>query len=112
MALPSIRWLRRIAAALALVVGTLGLLWAAVFRWWRMSLDSPMAIAIAVPAMALLAAIWWLWWRLPRHQLHKLDVQIQDPKARADVEDNFRKTVGQALGGAAVLIESRKDLPS
>ena len=45
-----------------------------------------------------------LWWRLPRHQPHKLDVQIHDPKARADVEDNFRETVGQALGGAAVLI--------
>jgi hypothetical protein len=27
-----------------------------------------------------------------------------DPMARADTEDNFRKTVGQALGGAAVLI--------
>src|SRR5262249_8374458 len=26
------------------------------------------------------------------------------PKDRADTEDNFRKTVGQALGGAAVLI--------
>jgi hypothetical protein len=33
-----------------------------------------------------------------------LDVQIHDPKARADTEDNFRKTVGQALGGAAVLL--------
>ena len=33
-----------------------------------------------------------------------LDIQIHDPKARADTEDNFRKTVGQALGGAAVLI--------
>ncbi|MGA8198264.1 MAG: pentapeptide repeat-containing protein [Acetobacteraceae bacterium] len=30
--------------------------------------------------------------------------KIRDPKARADTEDNFRKTVGQALGGAAVLI--------
>jgi hypothetical protein len=33
-----------------------------------------------------------------------LRLQIRDPKARADVEDNFRKTVGQVLGGAAVLI--------
>jgi hypothetical protein len=31
-------------------------------------------------------------------------LQIRDPKARADVEDNFRKTIGQGLGGAAVLI--------
>ena len=29
---------------------------------------------------------------------------IRDAKARADVEDNFRKTIGQLLGGAAVLI--------
>ena len=29
---------------------------------------------------------------------------MDDPKARADAEDNFRKTVGQVLGGAAVLI--------
>jgi hypothetical protein len=36
--------------------------------------------------------------------MHGLDIQIHDPKARADAEDNFRKTVGQALGGAAVLI--------
>jgi uncharacterized protein YjbI with pentapeptide repeats len=34
----------------------------------------------------------------------RLALKIRDPKARADVEDNFRKTVGQALGGAAVLI--------
>ena len=29
---------------------------------------------------------------------------ITDPKARADVEDNIRKTIGQLLGGAAVLL--------
>ncbi|MBV8525306.1 MAG: hypothetical protein JOY71_24830, partial [Acetobacteraceae bacterium] len=43
-----------------------------------------------------------LWWWLPKWQVHRL--QIGDPKARADVEDNFRKTIGQLLGGAAVLI--------
>jgi hypothetical protein len=31
-------------------------------------------------------------------------VTAADPKARADIEDNFRKTIGQLLGGAAVLI--------
>jgi hypothetical protein len=36
--------------------------------------------------------------------VHRLDIQIHDPKGRADTEDNFRKTVGQALGGIAVLI--------
>jgi uncharacterized protein YjbI with pentapeptide repeats len=61
-------------------------------------------MAIGIVATTLLAAIWWLWWRLPAHQVARLSLKIRDPKARADVEDNFRKTVGQALGGAAVLI--------
>ena len=60
-------------------------------------------IAVAA-ASALLFGIWWLWWRLPKWQVNRLALTIRDPKARADVEDNFRKTVGQALGGAAVLI--------
>jgi len=59
---------------------------------------------IAVVALALLYGIWWLWWRLPKRQTDRLALIIRDPKARADVEDNIRKTVGQALGGAAVLI--------
>src|SRR6478735_5470125 len=29
---------------------------------------------------------------------------MPDTKARADVEDNFRKTIGQLLGGIAVLL--------
>jgi uncharacterized protein YjbI with pentapeptide repeats len=64
-----------------------------------------LVIEIAVgAALAVIAAAWWLWWRLPKRQVHGLDIQIHDPKARADTEDNFRKTVGQALGGAAVLV--------
>ena len=60
-------------------------------------------IAVAIDAaLLLLAAIWWLWWRLPERQVARLT--LWETKARADVEDNFRKTVGQALGGAAVLI--------
>ena len=59
---------------------------------------------IAAAVLALLFGIWWLWWRLPKWQVDRLALKIRDPKARADVEDNFRKTVGQALGGAAVLI--------
>jgi uncharacterized protein YjbI with pentapeptide repeats len=47
---------------------------------------------------------WWLWWRLPKRQIDRLRLTIRDPKARADVEDNFRKTIGQLLAGAAVLI--------
>jgi uncharacterized protein YjbI with pentapeptide repeats len=62
------------------------------------------AMLAGVPLAALLAAIWWLWWQLPQRQVARLALKIRDQKARTDVEDNFRKTVGQALGGAAVLI--------
>jgi uncharacterized protein YjbI with pentapeptide repeats len=56
-------------------------------------------IAIVVSVIAALA-FWW-WW--PKWQVNRLAPEIRDPKARADVEDNFRRTVGQLLGGAAVL---------
>ena len=67
---------------------------------------SLIAVVIAMVLLfgTLLFGIWWLWWRLPKWQVNRLALTIRDPKARADVEDNFRKTVGQALGGAAVLI--------
>src|ERR1700730_2149526 len=56
-------------------------------------------IAVVVSVIAALA-FWW-WW--PKWQVNRLALEIRDPQARADVEDNFRKTVGQLLGGAAVL---------
>jgi len=56
-------------------------------------------IAVVVSVIAALA-FWW-WW--PRWQVNRVAQEIGDPKARADVEDKFRKTVGQFLGGAAVL---------
>ena len=68
---------------------------------------SLIAVVIAMVLLfgtLLFFGIWWLWWRLPKWQVSRLALKIRDPKARADVEDNFRKTVGQALGGAAVLI--------
>jgi uncharacterized protein HemX len=55
-------------------------------------------------ALALLWGIWWLWWRLLQRQVARLALQISDPKARADAEDNFRKTIGQATGAAVALI--------
>jgi uncharacterized protein YjbI with pentapeptide repeats len=61
------------------------------------------AAAVGLPAAVLLGA-WWLWWRLPKRQVDRLRLTIRDPKARADVEDNLRKTIGQLLGGAVVLI--------
>jgi Pentapeptide repeats (8 copies) len=58
------------------------------------------AIALAPP---LAYGAWWLWWRLPKWQLKSLEPQIPTER-RADIEDNFRKTAGQLIGGAAVLI--------
>jgi uncharacterized protein YjbI with pentapeptide repeats len=83
------------AAGMGLYAAVLAL-WPLVLVWW------PWLLAGAVAVVALGA--WWLWWRLPKWQVDRLRLTIRDPKARADVEDNFRKTVGQLLGGAAVLI--------
>src|SRR3954466_7621003 len=44
----------------------------------------------------------WLYW--PRWQVDRLRSTMPDTKARADVEDNFRKTAGQAIGGFTILI--------
>jgi hypothetical protein len=90
-------WLRAFAAAI------LGVAAGIAFR--EMVRDKGIIIASAFAAVIAglaLWALWWLWWRLPQRQVARLTLQIPDPKARADVEDNFRKTVGQALGGAAV----------
>jgi uncharacterized protein YjbI with pentapeptide repeats len=68
-------------------------------------LDNRIIFALAtVAALLMVTAIWWLWWRLPKQEVARLSLKIRDAKARVDVEDNFRKTVGQALGGAAVLL--------
>ena len=54
-------------------------------------------IGIAAIVVALL-----VWWWVPKWQMRS--ITASDPKARADIEDNFRKTVGQVLGGIAVLV--------
>jgi uncharacterized protein YjbI with pentapeptide repeats len=53
--------------------------------------------------IAIVLGAWWLWWRLPKRQVERLRMTIRDPKARADVEDNFRKTITQLFGGIVVL---------
>src|SRR6516165_1018450 len=69
--------------------------------WWFDPIITAVAVALTG---AVLFGAWWLWWRLPKRQVDRLRLRIRDAKARADVEDNFRKTIGQLLGGAAVLI--------
>jgi uncharacterized iron-regulated membrane protein len=67
--------------------------------------ENVIIIGLAVLATLPLAiVVWWLWWRLPKREVARLSLKIRDPKARADIEDNYRKTVGQALGGIAVLL--------
>src|SRR5260370_5504474 len=55
-----------------------------------------------IAALTVAAFGWWLWW--PKHKADSLRLTLRDPKERADIEDNIRKTIGQFLGGAAVLI--------
>jgi hypothetical protein len=98
-----IRWIIRIAIAVAVAM-VLITPWA-VRTLWAPQVDTSAIAAIAIDAtLPLSVAIWWLWWRLPKQQVARLSLKIRDPKDRADTEDNFRKTVGQALGGAAVMI--------
>ncbi len=66
-----------------------------------MTLPEHIWLPIAVVVSVIAALAFWWWW--PKWQVNRLVLEIRDPKARADVEDNFRKTVGQLLGGAAVL---------
>jgi Pentapeptide repeats (8 copies) len=61
-------------------------------KWWPFSL-----LPIA------LVAVWWLWWRLPKREVAKLRLSIRKQKDRVDVEDTFRKSIGQAIGAIAVL---------
>jgi uncharacterized protein YjbI with pentapeptide repeats len=105
MAIPAIpkfpAWVR-IAAVIIAAAAVLELLFA-ICWWWGVPGWLVIATAIAL-APPLAYGAWWLWWRLPKWEVNRLALKIRDPKARADVEDNFRKTAGQLIGGAAVLI--------
>src|SRR5215469_3133466 len=63
--------------------------------WWPW-----LVIGAAAAVILLVVFFWWLWWRLPKWQVDHLGFTVHD---RADTEDNFRKTIGQLLGGVAVL---------
>jgi hypothetical protein len=85
--------------------------------WWALWAGAGIVLALTGLAWWANASPWWTpvvailvmiagaaWWWLPQWQANRLSLKIRDPKARADLEDNFRKTIGQLLGGAAVLI--------
>jgi hypothetical protein len=65
---------------------------------WRIDL-----IIIAAAVVLAVAAL-VLWWWLPKREINRLRPMIFDPAARANAEDNIRKTIGQLFGGIAVLI--------
>jgi len=64
---------------------------------WR--IDPSIVVAVAL----IFGVGLWLWWWLPKRQVDRLRRTIRDAKARADIEDNYLKTIGQPLGGMAVL---------
>jgi hypothetical protein len=59
--------------------------------------------AAATAVIVAIAILWALWWQLPKRQANRLRFQIRDAKARADVEDSYRKAIAQLIAGAAVL---------
>jgi uncharacterized protein YjbI with pentapeptide repeats len=62
----------------------------------------PIVITLAAVGSAAVATFLWLWWWVPKWQMRS--ITAADPKARADIEDNFRKTIGQMIGGTMVLV--------
>ena len=60
--------------------------------WWSI-VGAAIGVAIVIAA----------WWWVPKREANRLRPEISDPKALADLEDSFRKTIAQLLGGAAVL---------
>jgi len=63
--------------------------------WGNIALITLLILAVG----AILSAVWW--W-VPKRQMRGLT--FENDKDRAATEDNFRKTVGQVIGGAAVLV--------
>ena len=63
---------------------------------------STLAIYLGIGLLVLVLGATW-WW-VPKWQVNQLRLTVYDPKAHADVEDNFRKTPGQLFGGIALLL--------
>jgi uncharacterized protein YjbI with pentapeptide repeats len=62
----------------------------------------PGIVGIIIGSAALLIVGAVLWWQVPKWQMRS--ITASHPKDRADIEDNFRKTIGQALGGVFILL--------
>jgi hypothetical protein len=109
------QWVRqiiRIVGAIAAIIVSLAIpVWlsrsATKVVEWLVQLFLPLSsgevfVGIAEIVLVLSVTIYWLWWLLPKRQMRS--ITAGDPKERADIEDNFRKTIGQALGGIVVLL--------
>src|SRR5262249_6913472 len=57
---------------------------------------------VPVACIMIGAALCTIWWWVPKIQMRGLT--FENDKDRAATEDNFRKTLGQVIGGAAVLV--------
>src|SRR5438045_9724194 len=66
--------------------------------WWVVITSAAVGLA------AVGTLLWFWWWRFPKRQVDRLQLTIRDPKARAEIEDNLRKTIGQLIGGTMVLV--------
>jgi hypothetical protein len=62
--------------------------------------EMPWWVVAGAGAAVIVAIATTLWWWLPKWQVNLLSLEIPDAKARADVEDNFRETIGRLFGGA------------
>jgi uncharacterized protein YjbI with pentapeptide repeats len=58
----------------------------------------------AAIAISVLVAVLGIWWWFPKWQIERLRPGIPDPKGRAEIEDNFRKSLGQLIAGAVVIL--------
>ena len=93
IALPSVLVILAVFAAGIGIYAAALALWPLVLVWW------PWLLAGAIAVVALGA--WWLWWQLPKRQMRS--ITAEDPKDRADIEDNFRKTITQLFAGLVTL---------
>jgi uncharacterized protein YjbI with pentapeptide repeats len=73
------------------------MLWTNLLPWWG---KAGLVIFVAV---ILLAALREFWWQFPKRHADSFRLQIRKVKDRADLEDAVRKSVGQLIGGIAVL---------
>jgi hypothetical protein len=64
--------------------------------------NMPWWLVAVLGVVGVIAAV--LWWKWPKREVKLLGPSIRDAKTRADIEDNFRKSIAQFFGGTVMLI--------